>query len=186
MTVKVKDVLLCAAQMLGVEEEARKYINGEGSAEGEKDVALLLSCFQRVENELALDYLPLIAEDEVMTATGAVEFSALSRSAVRILCVEDEWGQSLKYKLLPTHLQTQAGKVKITYAYAPATKGLEDNSDYALFASERLLAYGVAGEYSLVVGDMSAVAAWDKKYKDAVQAAYTIMPCKKIRSRRWV
>ncbi len=186
MTITVKDTLLTAAELLGLEEGVKIFAEGGESAEGERDTKLLLTAFYTVENELALDYLPLIAEDEVATATGVVAYADLSNPAVRVLCVEDEWGESVKYRLFANHIKTQAGKVKIIYAYSPKEKGLDGASEYQTLASKRLIAYGMAAEYSLAVGEMAQASAWDKKYKDAVRAAYALRPCKKIRSRRWI
>ncbi len=185
MTITVKDAMMSAAMLVGCGEEVKKALEGEGSEEGKRVAELLLQCFQRVENELALDYLPLLEEEELVTATGLIAYADLKKSAVRILCVEDEWGNSLKYKLFPTYLRTAAGKVKLVYAYTPEKKSTSGVSDYQTEASERLLSYGMAAEYSLVVGDLTAAGAWDKKYKEGVQAAYRIHPCKRLRSRRW-
>ncbi len=186
MTITVKEAILAAAEYAGVKADVEKALSGEDSAVGARAAEILLACFQAVENELARDYLPLLAEDEVVTATGVVEYSALSRSPARILCVEDEWGQSQKYKLFPAHLKTKGGKVKVIYAYAPVAKGLEETSDYQTGVSVQLFAYGMAAEYFLATGETEAASAWEQKYKDAVRAAYRVQPCKRLRSRRWV
>ena len=187
MTIYVREVLLLAANLLGIADGVLEYW-GNPSAEtaGRRDGELLLSCFQTVENELALDYLPLMAEDEVVTSTGSVKYTNLGKPAVRILCVENEWGEPLKYKLFSDRLETQSGKVKITYAYTPTAKTLDGVSEYQTAVSERLFAYGIAAEYSLAVGDTLTASYWDKKYKEAIRIAYRLRPCKKIRSRRWV
>ncbi len=185
MTITVRNTLLTAAKLLGVDEEVALYLSGEDTEAGEQATKLLLTAYRNVENELALDYLPLTAEDEVITATGVIEYERLAHSAVRVFSVEDEWGKPLKYELFPDRLQTAAGRVRVFYAYAPRAKELADDSEYQTAASERLLAYGVAAEYSLAMGELTAASAWDKKYKEGVQAAYRLHPCKKIRSRRW-
>ena len=74
----------------------------------------------------------------------------------------------------------------IRYAYAPQKKALNDESDYRMYASVRLFAYGIAAEYSLSIGLFEEAAVWDKKYKEAVTAAYRANPCRIIQSRRWV
>ncbi len=186
MTITVKDAVQETAQCLGFGEEVENYLGGVETTVGENAVKLLLRCFERVENELALDYLPLLAEEEVASGTGVVNYAQLQKPAARILCVENEWGESLKYKLFPTHLKTTAGKLKIIYAYAPTAKTIEDESEYDTLVSKRLLVYGMAAEYSLTVGELAAAKIWDKKYKEGVQAAYKLGSCKRLRSRRWV
>ena len=107
---KVLDIILAAATELGIADEVNSYVLGD-SENAKADTENLLRAFNLVENELALDYLPLIAEEEVETTTGAIEYSAFSRSAVRILQITDAWGNELAFKLFPNYVKTQCGKV---------------------------------------------------------------------------
>ncbi len=183
--ISVKSTVLSAAQTLGISEGVERFLLGEADVTGERDTALLLACFKRVENEVALDYLPLIAEEEVITTTGVITYSQLVNNAVRIFRLEDEAGNSLKYKLFPKSLRTNPGVVKIIYAYAPSDKKIDDVSNFSVGASERMFVYGVVAEYLLAVGDLNGARVWDKKYRAALRAAYRLQPCKRIRSRRW-
>ena len=186
MKVSVESSVRAVAQMLGVADGVERYLEGEESEEGKKDAELLLQCFNHVENELALDYLPLTEEEETYSSTGVLFFADLSRAAARILRVEDEKGNSLKFRLFPDHLQTQAGKLKVIYAYAPEEKTMDGESDYQTEVSERLFIYGMAAEYAIENGLFEEAGIWDRKYKDAISAAYKATPNKKIASRRWV
>lgn len=185
MKVSVESSVRAVAQMLGVADGVERYLEGEESEEGKKDAELLLQCFNHVENELALDYLPLTEEEETYSSTGVLFFADLSRAAARILRVEDEEGNSLKFRLFPDRLQTQAGKLKVIYAYAPEEKTMDGESDYQTEVSERLFIYGMAAEYSLAEGELEAASTWDKKYKEAIEAAYKIRSVKRIPSRGW-
>ncbi|MBQ8296095.1 MAG: hypothetical protein IJX87_06685 [Clostridia bacterium] len=189
----VKDVVALAAKELGTYEELESFLAGDtgeategGTGDAKAQVNLLVDCFNLVENELALDYLPLFAEDEIKSNTGTIEFSALKRAAVRIVRVTDQWGNGVKFRLFPSYLKTQPGTVSVRYTYTPEKKSLEDESDYRLHVSERMFAYGIAAEYSLAMGRFEEAAIWDKKYKDSIEAAYRAQPCERIRSRRWV
>ncbi len=186
MTITVKDTVREAAQSLGISADVEVYLDGGQNAVGEEAVKLLTDCFSRVENELALDYLPLLAEEELASGTGQIPYAQLAYPIARVLCVEDEWGQSIKYRLFPDYLSTAGGKVKIVYAYAPEVKTIDGVSDYKTLVSKRLLLYGVLAEYCLAVGELTAASVWDKKYKEGVQAAYKASPCKRLRSRRWI
>ena len=186
MKISVKNAVCAAAQTLGIADGVEAYLENQTDEVGKKDVELLVECFNRVENELALDYLPLTTEDVIVTATGEVPYLALAYPAARILCVEDENGNSLKYKLFPDRLETQVGKVKVIYTYTPSEKNVNGVSDYQTAVSERLFVYGIAAEYSLAVGELEAASVWDKKYKEAIEAAYRLRPVKRLRSRRWV
>ena len=70
---KVLDIIVAAATELGIAEEVNEYLYG-GAENAKADAENLLRCFHLVENELALDYLPLHAEEEVYSSTGAIAF----------------------------------------------------------------------------------------------------------------
>ena len=181
----VKEIIIAAATELGIADEVRAFIEGEAET-GKAKTDTLVRCFNLVENEVARDYLPLYAEEVLETETGAVYYEELEKSAVRILGIEDEWGNSLAYKLFPEYLKTQSGKICVRYTYTPTEKDIDGESDFTLYASLRLFAYGVAAEYALATGAFEEAAVWDKKYKDAIHAAYKLRSVKKIQSRRWV
>lgn len=181
----VKDCMRLAAVELGVDAVLEKYLN-DTTDSSNRVGKVLLQCYNVVENELALDYLPLTAEDEMQTQTGVVEFSALSRSAVRILRVTDGNGVAVKYRLFPQYVKAQPGTLKIAYIYSPTEKTLEDGCECAAAVSMRMIAYGMAAEYCMNIGLYEEADAWDKKYKGAIEAAYKATPCKRISSRRWV
>ncbi|MBO5026919.1 MAG: hypothetical protein J6C79_00165 [Clostridia bacterium] len=182
----VKECVELAAMQLGIAEDVQAFLSGSGSEEDGKKAALLLSCFNIVENELALDYFPLLAEDTLETSGGVVEFSALQNAAVRVTRVADEWGNSTAFQLFPSFLKTQPGKVCVTYTYTPEKKTMDGVSDFCHSVSARLIAYGMAAEYTMATGAFEDAAVWDKKYKDGIRAAYRLQKCERIRSRRWV
>jgi hypothetical protein len=180
----VREVIATASDMVGVGEQVKKYLNGDLTV-GETETLALLRCFNFIQNEVALDYLPLVAEDCVTTETGRVEYSAFSRAAVRILSVKNEDDAGVKFKLFSGFLEGQPGTLKIKYTYTPNEKGLDDSVEVSMAVSLRLLAYGVAAEYCFSVGLYEEGEAWNKKYKDALAAAYSVRPVKVMRSRRW-
>ena len=181
----VKDVITTVADMVGVGDCVKKYLDGD-SSQGGTETTALLRCFNFIQNEVALDYLPLVAEDCLVSETGKVEYSALSRAAVRILSVKNENEENLKYKLFPDFLQTQSGEITVKYTYTPSEKALSDVAEFNLAVSLRLVSYGVAAEYCFSVGLYEEGEAWNKKYKDALASVYSMRPVKIMRSRRWV
>lgn len=185
--ITVKEAIKLTAELLEMQESVNAYLEGAGeNPQGEAETENLLRCFNLVENELALDYFPLTAETEVETQTGAVYFDELPLAPVRVCKVCDAWGNECAYKLFPDYIKTQAGKIKVEYSYLPKEKGLEERTDFSLFVSARLFAYGMASEYALSCGRFEEASVWDKKYKDAICAVYRAKPCKKISARRWV
>ena len=181
----VKEVVSLAAELIGVGEVLQAHFTA-ASEEGARIEEKLLQCFRVVENEVALDYLPLVAEDEIDSKTGAVFFSALTKNAVRVLKVTDESGDSVPYEVYPKYVKTLPGKLTVRYAYAPEKKDLTNDVEAHSSVSVRLLAYGIASAYCLNEGLYAEAAIWEKRYKQAVVAAYKASPAKVMRSRRWV
>lgn len=181
----VKETIAFAAESLGVSEKVKDYFENAGE-NGKAETEALLQCFNRVENELALDYLPLYTEEVANTSTGRIDYTSLSKAAVQIVRVKDENGDPVKYRLFASYLKAEKeGKLTVTYAYAPEAKKLDEASDFTLQASVRLIADGMAAEYCLCKGLFEEAAVWDKKYKDGIEAAYRVSPSKTMRLRRW-
>lgn len=186
MNISVKEIVCEAAQVLGLSEWVNSYLNGEESAVGQRDTEILIECFNRVQNEVALDYLPLIESELLRTETGKIPYSSLIKPAIRILQVKNEKGELAAFKLYPDFLETEKGKLEVYYTYSPAEQTIEGVCEYGAEVPKRLFVYGMAAEYSLIAGELEAAGVWDKKYKDAINAVYKLPPAKKLRSRRWV
>ena len=180
----VKECIAAAAVELGIGDEVRDCLDGVSST-ASGDVKNLLQCFNLVENELALDYLPLFAEEEMETDTGVIPFVSFSKRAVRIVRVMDEWGNAVPFKIFPDRIQISPQRARITYTYTPEEKGLDEEPDWQRAASVRLFALGVAAEYCLMTGQYEESAVWEKKFKDGIEAVYRATPPRAIRSRRW-
>ncbi len=189
----VKEILSQAAFLLGKEELSR-YLQGQAgetlTEEQEKafqsETDALLRCYNIVENEIALDYLPLTAEETVVCSTGALPYTSFMRSPVSILSITDEYGNKLPFTVFPEYVRLRAGTAVATYSYSPESKRISDYSDYSARVGERTFAYGVACEYCLVSGLYEEALVWDKKYKDALLCAQNASRPRVIRSRRWV
>lgn len=182
---KVKDVILLAAEEIGIGEKVKGYLS-TASTEGERETKELLRCFHLVENEVALDYLPLLAEDTILTTTGDICFSELSCVPVRVFSVREERGERAAYDLFPDKIKTGKSAVyTVTYSYMPKKKELDDEAEYKQAVSERLLSFGVAAEYCTANGLYEEAKVWNEKYKDAIKAAYRQKRCRVMRTRRW-
>lgn len=181
----VIEVINAAAVELGLDSDVQEYLSGI-STQGKQDAEALLRCYNNVENELALDYLPLYAEEELETETGVIRYGELSKPVVRILKVTDAWGNDSAFKLFPEYLKTQAGRVLVRYAYTPTEKSFGDECEFHTLVSLRLFVYGVVAEFCLLGGRYEESAVWDRKYKEAIACAYRSRPAKQLRARRWV
>ena len=182
---KVLDVLLEAADMLGMKDELESYYNGDSDTY-ERQGEQLLTSFHLAECALAMDYVPLYVEDELLTATGRLEFSSFAHPPIRIVEVKNTAGEALPYTLYPKYLKTSVGRVIVVYAYAPEKKTTEDESDFSMLTSPHVLAYGTLAQYCLANGMFQEAAIWDKKWKDSVEYLCHTKQCKRLGSRRWI
>jgi hypothetical protein len=183
---KVKEVIVAAAELIGDEavKRVQAYLDG-GEGDGELLATALLSCYNGVEVDLAVNYLPLKKEEGLETDTGAVTYASLTESALHIVRVTDEWGLSVRFDCYANYFKARVGKLFVTYTYSPKEKGLEEEVECHRLAGKRLLAYGVAAEYCLKEGLYDEAAVWEKKYKDAVNVAYKGEPCRRVKGRNW-
>ena len=76
---KVKEIVLSAAESLGLGEGVSAFFDG-GDPCLQREAELLLACFNRVERSLALEYLPLYAEDELLDLRARPHFRGGKRS----------------------------------------------------------------------------------------------------------
>ena len=117
----VENVVRLAARMIGLEEKTDAYFNGSVSEEGTRIVQGLVNCFNLVENELAVDYLPLVCEDTLSTDdNGRIEYARLSKKVAYIISVCDKQGNVVSAKRMPAYLALDVGEYVVRYAALPA------------------------------------------------------------------
>ena len=125
----------------------------------------LLYCFNMVENELALDYLPLYATHRCNSR--AVYYAEFEHQPVRIV------GCNCGFKIYPEFIEGKADITEIKYSYIPHSKDLYDECSYDEKYLE-CLAYGTVSEYLCMQGFYEEAALWDKKYKKEIQELYEV------------
>lgn len=185
---KVKSILSLAAANLGREDLVAAVNDCAGEPFGE--VAALLRCYNLIENEIALDYFPLKAEEKVCSHDGSIFNTSLRFSPVEVLSVRDESGAPIEFMIRPArillphfHGDRQA---TVLYTYSPKEKCFCDCAEVDGRISARLLSFGVDCEFCLSNGQFSEAATWEKKFREALRAA-SIPRCRlSVRSRRWV
>jgi hypothetical protein len=185
---KVREILSQAAFLLGKQELSDFFSGSDAAATSQlqQEADDFLRCYNMVENEIALDYLPLTAEQSMETSAGKLVYTAFLRSPVSIVSVTDVYGNRLPYTVYPAYLQTKQGVALVTYSYAPEAKTLSDESEFVTRVSQNLLAFGVAGEYCLIKGLYEEAVVWDKKFRDALLCACAQNSPHVVRSRRWI
>lgn len=167
----VKGVVKLAARLIGLQDTVDDYLNGSVTDSASRIVEGLVCCFNTVENEVAVDYIPILCEEQIVSTDGFVEYSALSKPVAYVVSICGEDGKEVDAKCLAANISIAPGTYTVRYAVVPSEKGIEDHSDYGVGVFERLLAYGVAAEYCLHKGMYEEAAVWEKKYRMAIEAA---------------
>ncbi|MBR2341821.1 MAG: hypothetical protein IKA72_05385 [Clostridia bacterium] len=181
----VKEVVILASELLGISSDVKAFLGGDASV-GEVETANLLRAFNLVEHELALDYFPLFCEETLDVDSGRLYYKDLSRAAVRISSVARENGEKIPHRIFSEYMQIEAGRAVVKYAYTPAIKDIDGESDFLIGVSANLMALGLAAEYCFMNGLYAEAEAWDKKYRTEITSAYRARPSKSIKERRWI
>ena len=184
----VSDIIVSAMRYLGMDKEADAVDDGSYSEDEnlKREVGALVHCYNAVEDELARAYFPLEYEEELPVSVGTVYYSVFAHSPIKILSVTSE-GKALKYTLKPRYMEVDAKTITVKYTYLPLKKQLNHTSDYTGYpVSERLMAYGVAAEYSLICGDIEASECWESRYTQELARLRPITKGGQIPVRGWV
>ena len=121
----VKEIVDTVARELGVYDEVMKYVEGV-TTDGEVVAEMLLDCFNIVENELALDYFPMYAEEKMLAVNEKLFYKDFSKSPVRIVKVCNQDGEEIAYGIYADHLKVPSGLLTVTYAYTPNKKKMNE------------------------------------------------------------
>ena len=120
----------------------------------------LLDCFNEVERELALNYLPLYATHQC--SSKVVYYSDFEYDPVRIV------GCNCMFKLYPAYIESCDDITHIDYAYTPHCKELYDECSYNE-SFTKCLSYGVIAEYLLSQGFYEESLLWNNKYQKEIE-----------------
>lgn len=192
----VKDILKTAILFLNKEEllEDAYFLDEVGedymaSSDREQEIEKLLQCLNLVYQEISAEYLPLVFEEEVTPNEGKIMLVKLSKSIQEVQKIMSVDGNRIGFKLFPDYILLNANheKVKIRYTYEPDVLSKTSTIfNYGGKLPKRVLAYGVAMEYSFISSLSDEAYIWEARYKDSlkniVRKKYEI----KLPSRRWI
>lgn len=158
----VKEIIEKSAELLGIELT-------------DENTESFLSCYNLVENELAIDYFPLRAVDKVLIKDN-IKYSDLQRQAWRIMGVYDFTNKEVNYKLYHKYIgfsKKENGKqCLVVYCYIPQKKTIDGISEFDKGMFEEVFKYGICEEYCLLQGDYETASAFNEKYKNAILEIY--------------
>jgi hypothetical protein len=185
----IKDIVMAAATLIN-REDICNYLLGvetDDLSAAKKDTDIMLRCFNLIENEIALEYKPLIFSENITTENGIINFDILSKQILEVIKVEDESENKISYKLFHTYLKTKPENVVLYYSFIPEKKELTSISDYLENEiPQRTMAMGIACEFSLISAMYDEAVMWDKRYKDSLERISSKKVKQVMPARRWI
>ena len=187
---KAKDVVRAAAETLRL-TDARDFCDGKntaqagGAAKGEAEANKLLEFFNATETDVAASAVPLIKDESVSAAGGKIGISSLSENFVRALRFTDKNGRRAAFSEETGYVKTAADGGVLRYAYLPAAKALDDESDFKNGVPMKVFLNGVLAKYYFDKQLFEEAAVYEKEYKAAAAVAHRIASGGKMRARRW-
>ena len=188
----IKEILMLAARNLGREDLAahiaQEPTTAPQSVELAEEAACMLRCYHLVENEIALEHVPLERTEQLTVSDGTIAYSQFAAAPVDIVCVCDVRGAALGYTAEGTGLRLAAAvaEAEVTYSYAPPQGDFDDAPAFCDKISARLLSFGVAAEFLLTAGRYEEAAMWDERYRRALRAACAARGALRMPGRHWV
>lgn len=185
---QVKNVICEALRLVG-RDDAADAISGNKTLTDEVSrlKRACLTYLNAVLDELARGYFPLLTSEELETDEGDIDFGEFCYKPIEIKRITVD-GKDVEWHISPDYLHVDAETVTVYYAYTPDELSEYSEFFYPDFAvGERLVEYGIAAEYFLVLGDASSSAAWENKYRNEIENLLSHSKVKgRIPPRRWI
>lgn len=185
---QVKDVICEALRLVG-RDDAADAISGNSTLTDEVSrlKRACLTYLNAVLDELARGYFPLVTSEEIYAFKGLIPFENFAFKPIEIKRVTAN-DKDVKWYIYLDDLHVATEDVTVYYSYTPNALAEDDEFFYPDFAvSERLVEYGIAAEFLLVLGDASGSAAWENKYRNEIENLLSQSTVKgRIPPRRWI
>ena len=176
-----------AADLLNAEEGGWESALQTCGGEVKELAEALLFCFNAVEDELARFYFPLEFTEKIRGSGGRFYFTSFKYRPVELSEVSAD-GRKIRYEKFPQYISAEAEILTVRYFYSPDKKTFSDESSFDGDAvSARLIACGIAAEYCVINGEITAADMWESKYRREIdRARLKYAPALRIPPRRWV
>lgn len=188
---KVKQILRTAATMLGL-SDAVEYFDGKSTdGAGSVEAAELLRLYNEAEKDVAVNYIPVIYEEEVTSENGKIDTRKLSKTFLRAVYVLDGAGERTAFKVRAGYVRVGVKEAVIGYAYVPSDKQENGDCEYACGVPAKVFAMGVAAAYYLEKQLFEEAEIFKRQYDAALESAkrafgYGIGEGREVKERKWV
>ncbi len=185
---KAIDIIKLACDFTGNDELAVKLEqeNPILSNNENKTIATMLKCLNLVQNEVACEYIPLVAFQDVTATDFKVDYSAFDKKPIAVISAKDKFGRNIRFKAFPDYLMIFACKAKIKYNYMPQEISTINSDVKEPVLPMRIYAYGVAREYFLLQNLSDDADIWEVRFKDSLSVFSRKKQDVKMPCRRWL
>lgn len=197
---KLRDIIKLSSIMLNLEdilnseklydetfviENEQEVIKGNDDVE--KEINLLIRCFNLVYNEIATDYFPLIKMEEIEVSKGFFNLNRLENRFYKFVKLEDKNSVSINCKIYDNILYAKDGKFKLIYGYIPNKVGLNDEIiNFNGKLDERIFALGLNKEYCFIGGLYEEAKSYKTKFEEGLKSISAIKKNITMPKRRWI
>ena len=185
----VKDILELAAMFVDRQDlcSYSPFTTTEAPETEASEIEILKKCYNLVIAEIASDYCPLRAEEEVNFTDGEFSLASLSNDICKIVKLTKPNGKAVKFELFGDNLRSELDTGLLTYEYIPAEQTYTDTAiTFGGRVPSRVIAYGIAREFSLVSGLFEDASVWESRFKDGLKLAVFKKSEIRLPARRWI
>lgn len=151
-------------------------------AQTQKDINLIVSSTNEVLSDIATDYFPLKATEQIIVSNGSFDLKNLSHDFHKLLSVET----TDFYDVEMETLKIKNGSYKLTYSYLPEVLELGDDIEVDKRVTIYALCFGVCAEFCLVSGNYAESEMWNSKYQNAINVCKRSLKMPELKHRRWL
>lgn len=179
----VKNILKLAAEMLSLGDVKKELQKTETVVNG--DIERLIECYNLVISELCEEYVSVKKTEQIEATGGKFYFSSFAEIPTEILqCYVN--GVKTDFKTTPLYLVADASEITVEYAYYPQKQDIDGICPYKeTEVSERVIALGIAREFSLFSGQISEAEIFDERYQKAVSSLVVSKRSLRMKARGW-
>ncbi|MBE5742819.1 MAG: hypothetical protein E7360_05865 [Clostridiales bacterium] len=167
---KIREVLSETALLLGetdLSQAIKNTVETEDS-ENARKTQLLVTCFNAIQNEIALNYQT--PETEVEVSGKKINVSEFFPVPLKIIAVYGKYGQRIDYEYKDRIIQASEPISKVKYGYLPEDKTIDEDFDcQSKPISKRAFSYGIASEFCLKEARYEEAVNWESRYRQALE-----------------
>ncbi len=185
-----KQVINLAATFLGLDDFLEcSYFTDSDDDMSENHISILKQmtrCLNLVVEEVATEYLPIYAFKKISLQDGKYAVLDVDSNISSITKITNASGKVVLFKILEGNIVCDCNDVMVWYKKTPAKTTENGNVEtFSNLMPERVLAYGVAMEYSFLTNSYDDATIWETRFKQSLLNIARKKKEIKLKERKW-